>query len=76
MWVVKSLGLTFKWMLTNLLARLLKHLAAMGSIYETDSNEYVSTPFSSALKEPIYRDAYPAMFVFLIIYLTYHYLRS
>ena len=58
------------WMPTNLLARLLKHLAAMRSIYETGSNEYVSTPFSSALKNPIYRDAYPTMFVFLILYLT------
>ena len=56
-------------MLTSLLARLLKHLAAMGSIYETGSNEYVSTPFSSALKEPIYRDAYPTMFVFLNLHL-------
>ena len=54
----------------NFLARLLKHLAAMGSIYETGSNEYVSTPFSSALKEPIYRDAYPTMFVFPILYLN------
>ena len=43
-------------------ARLLKHLAAMGSIHETGPNEYVSTPFSKALKEPIYRDAYPTMY--------------
>ena len=46
-----------------LLGRLLKHLAAMGSIYETGPNEYVPTPFSKALKEPIYRDAYPFMFI-------------
>ena len=57
-------------MLTNFLARLLKHLAAMGTIYETGSNEYVSTPFSSALKESTYRDAYPTMSVYLIFYLT------
>ena len=57
-------------MLTNLLARLFKHLAAMGSVYETGLNEYVSTPFSRALKEPIYREAYPTMSVFLIFYLT------
>ena len=56
-------------MLTSLLARLLKHLAATGSIYETGPNEFISTPFSSALKEPIYRDAYPTMFVYLIIHL-------
>ena len=37
----------------------------MGSIYETGSNEYVPTPFSIALREPIYRDAYPTMFVLL-----------
>ena len=46
-----------------LLGRLLKHLAAMGSIYEIGPNEYLPTPFSKALKEPIYRDAYPTMFV-------------
>ncbi|CAD6587022.1 MAG: hypothetical protein ASARMPREDX12_002571 [Alectoria sarmentosa] len=46
----------------GLMGRLLKHLAAMGSIYETGSNEYVPTPLSKALKEPIYRDAYPTMF--------------
>ncbi|CAF9930697.1 hypothetical protein IMSHALPRED_008255 [Imshaugia aleurites] len=46
----------------QLMARLLKHLAAMGSIYETGPNEYVPTPLSKALKEPIYRDAYPTMF--------------
>ena len=50
-------------MLTVFLGRLLKHLAAMGTIYETGSNEYVSTPLSKALREPIYRDAYPTMFV-------------
>ena len=50
-------------MLTVFLGRLLKHLAAMGTIYETGSNEYVPTPLSKALKEPIYRDAYPTMFV-------------
>ena len=47
----------------NLLERLLKHLSAMGTIYEIGSNEYLPTPVSKALKEPIYRDAYPTMFV-------------
>lgn len=37
----------------------------MGTIYETSPNEYVPTPLSKALKEPIYRDAYPTMFVLL-----------
>lgn len=53
-------------MLTIYRGRLLKHLAAMGSIYETGPNEYVPTPVSKALKEPIYRDAYPTMFVLLV----------
>lgn len=35
----------------------------MGSIYELGPNEYLPTPFSKALEEPIYRDAYPTMFV-------------
>ena len=50
-------------MLRASLGRLLKHLAAMGTIYETGPNEYVPTALSNALKEPIYRDAYPTMFV-------------
>lgn len=41
----------------------MKHLAAMGSVYETGPSKYVPTPFSEALKEPIYRDAYYAAFV-------------
>ncbi|KAM0795729.1 S-adenosyl-L-methionine-dependent methyltransferase [Usnea florida] len=47
-----------------LMERLLKHLAAMGSIYETGPNQYISTPFSKALKDPIYRDGYPSTFEF------------
>ena len=58
-----------KWMLTAFLGRLLKHLAAMGSIYETGPNEYIPTPLSRVLKEPIYRDAYPAMYLLRILYL-------
>ncbi len=50
-------------MLIIFLGRLLKHLAAMESIYETGPNQYVPTPLSKALSEPIYRDAYPTMFV-------------
>ena len=57
--------------LTKLPARLLKHLAAMGSIYETGPNEYVSTPFSKALKDPIYRDGYPTLFVLLFVLQVY-----
>ncbi|KAL9593641.1 MAG: hypothetical protein Q9219_007457 [cf. Caloplaca sp. 3 TL-2023] len=34
----------------------------MGTIYETGIDEYISTPLSKALIEPIYRDAYPALF--------------
>lgn len=63
-------------MLTIFLGRLLKHLAAMGSIYETGLNEYVPTPFSKALKEPIYRDAYPTLFELPIFVLLYYQLRS
>lgn len=51
-------------MLTSLVkGRLLKHLATMGSIYEASADEYLPTPFSEALKQPIYRDAYPHWFV-------------
>ena len=39
----------------------------MGSIYETGPNEYVSTPFSKALRDPIYRDGYPITFVLLFV---------
>ena len=35
----------------------------MGTIYETGPNQYVSTPLSKALVEPIYRDAVPTWFV-------------
>lgn len=48
--------------LTICLGRLLKHLAAMGSIYEAGPNEYLPTPLSKALKEPMYRDGYHIMF--------------
>ncbi|KAL8823106.1 MAG: hypothetical protein Q9191_006172 [Dirinaria sp. TL-2023a] len=41
--------------------RLLKHLNSMGTIYETGPNEYISTPISKSLKEPVHRDAYPTM---------------
>lgn len=58
-------------MLTVFPERLLNHLAAMGSICETDANEYVPTPFSNALKEPINRDAYATMSVFTVFCLTY-----
>ena len=36
----------------------------MGSLREVDADEYALTPFSKALRQPIYRDAYPAMLVF------------
>ncbi|KAL9610190.1 MAG: hypothetical protein Q9167_005094 [Letrouitia subvulpina] len=34
----------------------------MGTIIETGANEYTATPLSEALRKPIYKDAYPAMF--------------
>lgn len=45
----------------TLMRRILKHLNTMGTIYETGPNEYISTPISKSLKEPINRDAYPTM---------------
>ena len=49
--------------LRNSPGRLLKHLAATGTVYEVGPNEYLATPLSMALKDPIYSDQYPAMFV-------------
>lgn len=40
----------------------------MGSVYETGPNEYISTPFSKALKDPVYRDGYPTAFVPLFVF--------
>ena len=43
----------------ELLARLLKHLAAMGTIYETDVDKWLPTALSKALIIPMYKDAFP-----------------
>jgi hypothetical protein len=44
--------------------RLMKHIAAMGYIKETGSNEYAPTNFSKALTIPIIGDGYPCLLVF------------
>ena len=48
-------------------ARLLKHLAAMGTIYEVDAGKYLPTPLSEALAVPMYSDgilyAYVSCFI-------------
>ncbi|PYI32237.1 o-methyltransferase [Aspergillus indologenus CBS 114.80] len=44
-----------------MLARVLKHLAAMGVIKETGPDEYRRTGFSTAMQSPRYSDAYPCM---------------
>ncbi|KAJ5499348.1 Winged helix-turn-helix transcription repressor DNA-binding [Penicillium expansum] len=44
-----------------LLGRLMKHLAAMGTISETGYNEYRSTGFSKVLTVERYSDAFPLM---------------
>lgn len=45
----------------EVLARLLKHIAAMGYIEETGSDEYAPTNFSKALTIPIIGDGYPCL---------------
>ncbi|KAI0852445.1 putative O-methyltransferase [Daldinia vernicosa] len=40
----------------TLIARTLKHLAAMNVVAETGADKYVGTPLSNALTEPKYRD--------------------
>lgn len=50
-------------MVMNAIDRLLKHLAAMGSVYETGADSYLSTPVSKAYIQPVYRDAVPFWFV-------------
>ncbi|KAI1482509.1 putative O-methyltransferase [Daldinia eschscholtzii] len=40
----------------TLIARTLKHLAAMNIVAETGADKYVGTPLSNALTEPKYRD--------------------
>ena len=41
--------------------RLLKHLAAMGTVQETGLNEYKLTNFSRVLTAPKYSDGFPCM---------------
>lgn len=50
-------------MLTHNIARILKHLCAMGVIYETGPNEYRRTGIASSLSLEQYSDAYPCMYV-------------
>ena len=38
------------------LARILKHLAAMGTIYEVDADKFLPTPLSEALALSTYSD--------------------
>ncbi|PYH44716.1 o-methyltransferase [Aspergillus saccharolyticus JOP 1030-1] len=45
----------------GVLARILKHLTAMGVIKETGPDEYRRTGFSIAMQSPRYSDAYPCM---------------
>jgi hypothetical protein len=42
-------------------ARMMKHIAAMGHIKETGTDEYAPTNFSKALELPIIGDGYPAL---------------
>ncbi|KAH8812941.1 S-adenosyl-L-methionine-dependent methyltransferase [Xylogone sp. PMI_703] len=46
----------------KLLKRILRHLASMGVIRETDIDSYSSTPLSNALTQPKYRDGIPFCF--------------
>jgi len=41
----------------------MKHIAAMGYIIETGTDEYAPTNFSKALTIPIIGDGYPALYV-------------
>ena len=43
----------------ELLSRLLKHLAAMGTIFEEDVDMWLPTALSNALIVPMYKDAFP-----------------
>jgi hypothetical protein len=45
----------------EVLARMMKHIGAMGYIKETDSDEYMATNFSNALTIPIIGDGYPCL---------------
>ena len=42
----------------SVVARILKHLAAMGTIYETGPDQYSPTPVSKALAKQVHRDAF------------------
>lgn len=49
------------WKLMPQLARILKHLCAVGVILETGPNEYRRTGLSTSLMSQRYSDAYPCM---------------
>lgn len=42
-------------------ARSMKHIAAMGYVIETDTDEYAHTNFSKALSIPVIGDGYPVL---------------
>ena len=44
----------------SVVARILKHLAAMGTIYETGPDQYSPTPVSKALVKQVHRDTFLA----------------
>jgi hypothetical protein len=46
-----------KRVLIEQLARMMKHLAAMGTVRELDADTYSHTQLSEALTKPIYRDS-------------------
>ena len=45
----------------NVEARLLKHLAAMGTIYEADVDQFLPTRLSKALTQSMYADGFPVL---------------
>ena len=46
---------------------MLKHLAAMGILYEIEADDYAPTPLSKALIDSRYQDAFPTVFVKLAV---------
>ena len=51
------MDLKAKRILIEQLARMMKHLAAMGTVRELDADTYSHTQLSKALTKPIYRDS-------------------
>lgn len=62
--IFSAFAFTVKVRLTyGLLARLLRHLAAMGHVRETGPDEYKPTNFSKSVNFPLIGDGYPLMYV-------------